>query len=303
MKYTIITINYNNQIGLRRTIESVICQTLTDYEYIVIDGGSTDGSIDVIKKYSDYIDFWLSEPDNGIYNAMNKGILRSKAEYTIFMNSGDTFYDKKIVEKINSFIDGTGIVNGDTMLSSGKYVKSPTEVSLGFFLYSTIIHQSTFIKTELLKENNYDERYKLVSDWKFWIQELIFNNVSYKNVSFLVSKFEEGGIGTTNKTLHDNEMLCVLKEMLPIKVLKDYFYFMNGRTWEEKLNLEIRYSRFNKFIYIFNICIIRIMTLFKEKSVWIKQYPLFHGTEIAKCSVLTNLYGNKTIFEKIIQEE
>ena len=86
MKFSIITINYNNNKGLKKTIESVIGQTYKDFEYIIIDGGSDDGSVDTIKKYSNYITYWVSEHDNGIYNAMNKGIVQAKGTYINFMN-------------------------------------------------------------------------------------------------------------------------------------------------------------------------------------------------------------------------
>ena len=89
MILSIITINYNNSDGLQRTIESVLSQTWTDFEWIVIDGGSTDGSLDIIKKHASHFSFWCSEPDTGIYNAMNKGITHAKGEYLNFMNSGD----------------------------------------------------------------------------------------------------------------------------------------------------------------------------------------------------------------------
>ena len=100
MKYSIITINYNNKDGLEKTILSVINQTCQDFEYIIIDGGSTDGSVDVIKKYADRIDYWVSEPDKGIYNAMNKGIIKAKGEYLNFMNSGDCFYDNEVLSNV-----------------------------------------------------------------------------------------------------------------------------------------------------------------------------------------------------------
>ena len=90
-KISIITINYNNCEGLRRTIESVVNQTCRDFEYIIIDGGSTDGSVDVIKRYADNIDYWVSEPDKGIYNAMNKGIRMATGDYVQILNSGDMF--------------------------------------------------------------------------------------------------------------------------------------------------------------------------------------------------------------------
>ena len=102
MKYSIITINYNNRDGLEKTIQSVINQTCQDFEFIIIDGGSTDGSVDIIKKYNDRINYWVSEPDKGIYNAMNKGILQAHGEYLNFMNSGDCFFDNEVLNKVNN---------------------------------------------------------------------------------------------------------------------------------------------------------------------------------------------------------
>ena len=90
MRLSIITINYNNREGLRKTIESVVNQTYRNFEYIIIDGGSTDGSVEVVKEYADRISYWVSEPDNGIYNAMNKGVLAANGKYIQFLNSGDT---------------------------------------------------------------------------------------------------------------------------------------------------------------------------------------------------------------------
>ena len=97
MKYSIITVNFNNKEGLRKTIESVIHQSFCDFEYIVIDGGSTDGSMDIIKEYESHINYWVSEPDKGIYNAMNKGILKAQGDYINFMNSGDCLYDNNVL--------------------------------------------------------------------------------------------------------------------------------------------------------------------------------------------------------------
>ena len=102
MKYSIITVNYNNKEGLRKTIESVVRQTYRDFEFIVIDGGSTDGSTDILKEYDEQINYWVSEKDSGIYNAMNKGIKKSIGDYLIFMNSGDCFYQNDVLETVNS---------------------------------------------------------------------------------------------------------------------------------------------------------------------------------------------------------
>ena len=91
MKYSIITINYNHIEGLKRTIDSVISQTSSNYEYIIIDGGSTDGSVNIIKEYKEHLVYWISEKDNGVYHAMNKGVAQAQGDYCIFMNSGDCF--------------------------------------------------------------------------------------------------------------------------------------------------------------------------------------------------------------------
>ena len=95
MKYSIITVNYNNKEGLRNTIESVIHQTYRDFEFIVIDGGSTDGSAEVLKEYDSQITYWVSEKDKGIYNAMNKGIAKATGDYLNFMNSGTASTTKR----------------------------------------------------------------------------------------------------------------------------------------------------------------------------------------------------------------
>ena len=103
MKYSIITVNYNNKDGLKKTIESVIHQSYRDFEYIIIDGGSTDGSAELLKEYSDKITYWVSEPDKGIYNGMNKGIAKATGDYLNFMNSGDCFYADDVLQHVADY--------------------------------------------------------------------------------------------------------------------------------------------------------------------------------------------------------
>lgn len=100
MKISVITVNYNNKKGLEATINSVISQKYLDFEFIIVDGNSNDGSKDIIYKKRNYITKWISEPDSGIYNAMNKGVKMSTGDYLIFMNSGDEFYDTQVLDKI-----------------------------------------------------------------------------------------------------------------------------------------------------------------------------------------------------------
>lgn len=301
MLISVITINYNDKIGLDKTVKSVLGQSMSA-EFIIIDGASTDGSVDIIKKNADRLDYWISEKDTGIYNAMNKGIAKAAGDYCIFMNSGDIFYDGKVLENVAPYLDGTAIINGDTTYPSGRYDKSPDDVTLSFFMNSTIIHQSTFIRTDLLKNNNYDEKYRIVSDWKFWIEELIVKGVSYKNIHLPISIFDENGIGSTNIELHDKEMVQVLEELFPKKVLKEYYAFLNGMTFEEKLYKELSHSRFHKLIYSVNVIIIKLLTLLKPSSQWTAKYPIRYKGDMKNYDVLSDLYGTKTILNKINDE-
>ena len=129
MKLSIITINYNNKEGLLKTILSVVNQNHHDYEYIIIDGGSNDGSVDIYKDYADKNDYWVSEKDKGIYNAMNKGIDVAKGEYCIFMNSGDTFYDSNTLQLCIPCLDGTDVLAGGCKLDSGGILNPPRVIT------------------------------------------------------------------------------------------------------------------------------------------------------------------------------
>ena len=172
MKLSIITVNYNNKEGLKKTVNSVLSQTYHDFEWIIIDGGSTDGSKEIIEQIKDNLAFWCSEPDKGIYNAMNKGIAKSKGDFVNFMNSGDCYFEKYTLEKV--FMEGVDadIIYGDWVkYSKGKefVVKSPNVADLDFFFRHTICHQAQFIKTENLKNNGYDESFKIYADWVFCV--------------------------------------------------------------------------------------------------------------------------------------
>lgn len=167
-KIDIVTINLNNKNGLKRTIESVINQTYKDkLNFIVIDGASTDGSTDIINLYKDQIDYWVSEKDSGIYNAMNKGIEASTSDYSLYLNSGDYLSENNVIERIYDSLDAD-IVYGDEykLKTNGtKYIaKYPDILDEGFFKRTALPHQSTFIKTQLLKEHPYNEKYKLLGD-------------------------------------------------------------------------------------------------------------------------------------------
>ena len=254
MKFSVITINYNNCEGLRRTIESVIGQTFNVFEYIVIDGGSTDGSVEVIKNYSDRIDYWVSEKDRGIYHAMNKGVAQAHSEYCIFMNSGDSFFDDKVLERIADYEIDEDIVVGK-LISNGKgqVLFAPPQqhqISL-YYLYSgTVPHQSSFIKTELLRMYPYDESLKIVSDWKFYVQTIILHNCSVRYVDEMVARFDMDGVSTSHPEAMWKEKEQVLLEMFPQRVLVDYKRMKASECLTQTLTPQLRqHYRIDKFLY------------------------------------------------------
>ena len=144
MKLSIITINYNNRDGLQKTIESVVSQSFKDFEWIVIDGGSNDGSRELIERYAESISYWVSEPDKGIYNAMNKGIKASNGDYLLFLNSGDSLCDEYVIADFQKLSFTEDIISGniivDDSIYNARFSPDESELSYRFMCESTILH-------------------------------------------------------------------------------------------------------------------------------------------------------------------
>jgi len=222
-KYSIITINYNNAEGLEHTINSVVNQTYKDLQFIIIDGGSSDGSIDIIKKYSEKIDYWISEEDNGRYNAMNKGIKIATGKYLNFMNSGDAFHSNSVLEDLSNLNLDDDIITGgfyDKEKRISHIIKSQ-DVTLLTMLKETFNHQATFYKKELFKNRQYDEHYIIQSDAKFNFLSIINDNCSIKIIDLIIADYDFKGI-SSNTILVDKEWCQLLDELFPKRILKDY---------------------------------------------------------------------------------
>lgn len=221
MKLSIITVNFNDAEGLERTIKSVISQSFKDYEFIIIDGGSTDGSVDVIKKYEKYINYWVSEPDGGIYQGMNKGLRRAKGDYLNFMNGGDCYHSPDVLDIILALNSDADIITG-THSENGLHNVGKDGVTMLDLYKWAIDHQATFIRREVALRHPYDEKYRIVSDWKFFIEALIFDNCTFYYTDTVVVDVDMKGISNTNFELDRKERELVLKELFPERVLKDY---------------------------------------------------------------------------------
>lgn len=229
MKISVITINLNDKAGLQQTIESIICQTFSDYELIVIDGNSTDGSIDIIRQYEDKICYWVSEPDKGIYNAMNKGIEQAKGEYFYFLNSGDRLISKDVFANIFSsntdcsFICGNFTTELHGILKKEEPYKGRNWQFSLFDIYSgDLCHQAFFIKAgNFEKYGLYDEDLKITADWKLFFLAIGVHHepVLYKDVDIVIYNME-GLSSTIGGRVIYAERKQVIYDVLPEDVAK-----------------------------------------------------------------------------------
>jgi len=227
MKLSIITICYNEKERITATIKSVLNQTFKDFQYIVIDGASTDGTVDIIKKYEDNIDLFITEADSGIYNAMNKGIDYCKGEYIYFLNAGDVLYKADTLEIILTYKLSGDIVYGNIAIKelSGKQwiFKMPHSLNKAFLLKKTIPHQATFTKRALFdKVGKYDEKYKIAADYKFSLQAIYKHFCRLQYISETFAIFDRSGIGFLNSEKRENEKKLIHNEVFDSRVL---YYF------------------------------------------------------------------------------
>lgn len=197
---SIITINLNNLEGLKKTMRSVFGQTWQQFEYIVIDGGSTDGSKAYIESNGNQIEYWVSEKDSGIYNAMNKGIQAATGKYLLFLNSGDFFINEEVLMESFNFLNSYELIYFNIQVSEGAntFIKSyPKELYFSYFVHESLPHPATFIKSTLFKKIGlYDESLKIVADWKFFILSVCKFNASYLQVDMTLSTFSLDGLSS-----------------------------------------------------------------------------------------------------------
>lgn len=206
MKITIITVVYNNLASIKKTLRSVIDQVFSDYEYIVIDGASKDGTLEELENWKEHfknrkiVYQVVSEMDTGIYNAMNKGIKCAKGDMCIFLNAGDTFVDNKVLMKVSQYSLNrmSAVIVGDTLISiNGKLEYSKARAIETIIKKIPFCHQSVFIPTTIMKKYLYDEKYKIASDYDFFIKCYI-NKISFVYIDLAISIYDKEGISSNN---------------------------------------------------------------------------------------------------------
>ena len=223
---SIITINRNNANGLDKTIQSVINQSYEDFEYIVIDGNSTDHSIDIIKKYNSNINYWVSETDKGIYNAMNKGIAKANGNYVLFLNSGDYLVNNDVLKSVFEKQQTADIIYGNMQIDwgNGKITsgKMPDKITFKQMYIDTLWHPVSFIKKTLFdKYGLYNETYKVVADYDFFFKAIIINNATTYHINVDIAMYNLNGLSSLleNKALEQAERRKVIESYLPQSII------------------------------------------------------------------------------------
>lgn len=216
MLLSIITINYNNLVGLRRTVASVLAQSYKDFEYIVIDGASTDGSYEFLAQHSG-IDQWISEPDKGVFQAMNKGIQHAHGEYCLFLNSGDTLFAPDSLEGVVGYLGESDFYTGAvTYLDKmNTYtLMPPRRLTFDFLLAHFLPHPATFNRTEWIRKHPYHEHYNIASDWELYVRACL-DGCSYTPLpNSMVSIFVCDGISSRNTQQGNAERRNMLDDII-----------------------------------------------------------------------------------------
>lgn len=264
MKLSIITINYNNAAGLKKTLDSVAAQTCIDFEHIIVDGASSDGSVEIIREYEQFLVSnlsplasnlkWISEQDTGIYNAMNKGVRMAKGEYTLMLNSGDYLVDEHVIKKVLPLLNGTDIIQGNTIedyahqkVRNRGYGKSDIDffdVMKGHFL-----HQASFCRKCLFDKYGYfDESYRIVSDTKFFMTCLGKGNASFKYIDIDIANYDITGISA------ETQGQWAERRVLEFRRMRNELYSNRLNNFFEENDKKIRlYNQLHQHKWIWNL--------------------------------------------------
>ena len=258
-KITIITVVYNDAKGIQLTIDSVASLEYTNIEYIVIDGNSKDDTVEVIRQNSKKITKWVSEPDEGIYDAMNKGIKMSTGEWLVFMNAGDEFADENIVSYILPYINDYDIIYGsmlrrsDTVQYITKGITSQQPDAFDF-MHGSLGHQASFINRSVFRAiGDYSTEYKLASDAKFFYDAIIIHSAKIKYIDKVIAKFSIGGISTTNQQEYEREREDFLVKSLGKSVYSRYEELHKLKNNEKTIEAISLYKWLRKHIIIYRI--------------------------------------------------
>lgn len=214
--FTVITVVYNCADSIEQTIRSVLSQTCSSMEYIIVDGGSTDGTLEIIDRYKDSVSKFVSKPDRGIYDAMNRGIAMAEGLWINFMNSGDTFTDPSVLTQVKEFIEAGDydIIYGDIyeLFPDGTQHRKEAEHRPASKHRMFFCHQASFVKTEILREIGFDIRYRMSADLKFF-KQCYNKKYRFGHMPIQVAIFDKKGISSRKRDLGLMENIRVVNEL------------------------------------------------------------------------------------------
>lgn len=275
MMLSIVTINRNNAIGLEKTMRSVAAQTCKEFEYIVIDGASTDDSVAIIKKYEGEFAHlkWVSEPDSGIYNAMNKGLRMTSGDYIQILNSGDCLAAPDVTERMLLALEKTdkpSILYGNMVKcfpDGRRWIDKSfegREITMLDMYTGTLNHDPVYIRRDMFeKYGYYDESLKIVSDWKWYMQAIILGGEKPQYTDIDVTLFDMSGISETNKDLDRMERKQVLEQLFPKAVLADYERYAFPMEQIKRLQ---RYPWAYKLMWLMERCLFKLEKAKRKKQ-------------------------------------
>lgn len=232
-KISIVTVCYNAASEIERTIKSVINQTYPNIEYVIIDGGSKDGTIDIIKKYADKITYWISEPDKGIYDAMNKGIIAATGDWINFLNAGDWYCDRQVLSDVISHIpsnQSVDILYGSiyNVFETYHYRLDPFEIDkMGKFM--AVLHPASFIRASYHKSHLFDISYKSSGDYHFFYNAYYTHKASFSRIPVVTTYFDATkGVSKDNRSLARYENFRLQnRKAIELPIYKLYWGFLD----------------------------------------------------------------------------
>jgi glycosyltransferase involved in cell wall biosynthesis len=319
LKLSIITVNLNNAAGLRKTIKSVQAQTFKNFEHIIIDGGSSDGSVNVIEEFKKGFSYWVSEPDDGIYQGMNKGTKKAKGEYCLYLNSGDYLCSSKVLEKIFKEKFSEDLVYGDLIMEKESKIrwKAKNNVNLPNFIFT---HPNTLIKFSLLKKlNGYSEQFKGASDRHFFMRAIFIYGASYRHITTKITVFNMEGFSADpkNAKLYRQENLKIEKEIMPnvpirLEMTKLWFLINGvGATKFKCIKHSLKSIIKNRDVYVWGTGLeaAKVLDLLEKKHIRVEAFldsnEEFNGLAFAGYKICTpekTLKLDKNIFVVIASE-
>jgi glycosyltransferase involved in cell wall biosynthesis len=244
---SVITINFNHLKELQKTFVNVASQTYKNIEYIIIDGGSQDGTIDFLQEHSKYLSYWISERDHGIYDAMNKGVKVAKGEWIIFMNSGDTFSQESTIEQIALYLDRSNdvVYGGFELIVDDEYgyrvsQHQPEDLAQIWHQIPTC-HQSVFVRRELQSQYPFDLSLSWCADHDF-LARLYQLGSKFQEIPIIVSKFDASGGKVRDLLTYNRERWSICRKYFGQTLSRELFFANEYRAfWLQKnLNQRIR---------------------------------------------------------------